>query len=249
MSSIREYEESHPYRHRHRHHGDKRWLGVIILFVGALVMLKKLHLIPFIEWRDIWPVFLIIIGFMIGLRKRFTNHLWWILMLIGTLHLIPAFTIMGTRSSALAGPLGLIVGGLVLIFQSGKKKHFRHDVEEVISDESTLNADVIFGGRKEIITSKDFKEGDVKILFGGVEINMIQADSKNQPMVLNLKVTCGSLELIVPSHWILQNEIDPTFGNVEDYRNIYTSGINTEDKKVLILRGTCSFGNVEIKSY
>ena len=57
------------------------------------------------------------------------------------------------------------------------------------------------------------------------------------------------MELIVPSHWEIQNEIETTLGNVEDHRAIRTGTSSTEERKVLILRGSCSFGSVEIKSY
>jgi beta-galactosidase/beta-glucuronidase len=76
----------------------------------------------------------------------------------------------------------------------------------------------------------------------------MQADIVDSPAILDLKVSFGGVEIIVPSHWHVQNEINPSFGNVEDERNIQTAS-SLENKKVLILRGTCSFGNVEIKSY
>jgi hypothetical protein len=68
-------------------------------------------------------------------------------------------------------------------------------------------------------------------------------------MILNVKVSFGGVELVVPSHWELQNEIETTFGSVEDHRSIRTPQSSGEEKKVLILRGNCSFGSVEIKSY
>ena len=123
------------------------------------------------------------------------------------------------------------------------------DMPVITSTESALNIDVTFGGRKEIVTSKEFRGGNVSTTFGGTEINLIQADSTTQPMVLNISVTFGGIELIVPSHWELQNEIEPTFGSVEDHRAIRTSTITTEDKKILILKGSCNFASIEIKSY
>jgi hypothetical protein len=108
---------------------------------------------------------------------------------------------------------------------------------------------VTFGGRKEIVTSKDFRGGNISATFAGCEVNMIQADSTTQPMVINLKVSFGGVEIIVPSHWELQNEIEPTFGSVEDHRSIRTPASASEEKKVLVLRGSCNFGSIEIKSY
>jgi predicted membrane protein len=155
-----------------------------------------------------------------------------------------------TSSSALMIPLALIIGGLVMVFRSKKSKDWHNNMEVVTSNENTLNVDVTFGGRKEIVTSKEFKGGNISATFGGCEINMTQADAVEQPMVLNVKVSFGGVELVVPSHWELQNEIEPTFGSVEDHRAIRTSASSiSEVKKVLILKGTCSFGSIEIKSY
>ena len=137
-----------------------------------------------------------------------------------------------------------------MVFRPKKNEPWKNAMQVVTSNENMLNVDVTFGGRKEIVTSKEFKGGNISATFGGCEINMIQADATEQPMVLNLKVSFGGVELIVPSHWELQNEIEPTFGSVEDHRAIRTSSSTiSEVKKVLILKGNCSFGSIEIKSY
>jgi hypothetical protein len=118
----------------------------------------------------------------------------------------------------------------------------------VTSEESQLNIDVTFGGHKEIVTSKEFRGGNINATFGGCEINLMQADSSVQPIILDLKVSFSGVEIIVPSHWDLQIEIEPSFGSVEDRRMIRTPNAG-EERKTLILRGTCSFGSIEIKSY
>jgi len=113
--------------------------------------------------------------------------------------------------------------------------------------EDTLNIDVAFGGRKSIVTSKNFKGGFVSTAFGGAEINLMQADSI-ETMYLDLKVSFGGVEIIVPSHWEVQIEVNPSFGSVEDHRMIRTASAG-EDKRTLVLRGSCAFGSIEIKSY
>ena len=67
-------------------------------------------------------------------------------------------------------------------------------------------------------------------------------------VVLDLRVSFGGVEMVVPSNWEIQNEISPSFGSVEDERVIKT-GSGYEQKKILILRGSVSFGSIEIKSY
>lgn len=235
------------FRHRNsnRNHAG---FGLVILIVGAAILLSKLNIFPYLSFHDLWPVILIIIGISIGVRKRFTNNAWWILILIGGLNLIPQFEIMGHSSRSLAVPVALIIGGLILIMRPRKKNNYMQQVETITTDSQDVNVDVTFGGRKEIITSKEFRGGSICATFAGAELNLMQADSSVQPMVLHLQVTFAGVELVVPSHWELQNEIEPTFGSVEDHRMMRTAS-ETENRKVLILKGSCSFGSVEIKSY
>ncbi len=232
-----------------RNNGEKVWFGAAIILLGVFLMLKKMGVIYF-AWHTFWPIVLIAVGLLIGTKKRFHGHAWWILSLIGIAHLIPEFEIGDTTSSSLMLPLALIIGGLVMVFRPKKNRCWQEQMQTGTTNENMLNIDVTFGGRKEIVTSKEFKGGRVNTTFGGCEINMMQADTTEQSMVLNLQVSFGGIELIVPSHWELQNEIEPTFGSVEDHRAIRTTASTiSEVKKVLVLRGNCSFGSVEIKSY
>ena len=57
----------------------------------------------------------------------------------------------------------------------------------------------------------------------------------------------GGAKIIVPSNWVVQNEIDGVFHGVEDKRNYNSSGLNSD--KVLVLKGSAVFGGVEIRSY
>lgn len=235
-------------RYRQHHKGDKMFFGLIIIAIGVIWIFKKLGLF-FFDWHTFWPVILIIIGLGIGIRKKFRNNLWWILILIGVAHTIPEFEIVrGVWSNELMVPFAFVIGGIFLLFRAGKKNKPFDKFEVVTTNENALNIDVTFGGRKEIVTSKDFKGGNIHTTFGGVEVNMIQADC-TQPIVMNIKVSFGGVELIVPSHWELQNEIEPTFGSVEDHRSVRTAQSLNEEKKILVLKGHCSFGSIEIKSY
>ena len=246
----RDFQQYNRFRERDfRRKGDKSFFGFIIILVGVFILLKKLHFF-YIDWHLVWPIVMIAIGLLIGIKKRFHNHAWWILILIGVAHLIPEFEINGTSSSSLIVPAALIIGGLVMVFRSGKKNDCRtRHIETITNAENVVNIDVTFAGRKEIVTSKDFRGGSIQTTFGGVELNLVQADITTQQVVINTKVSFGGVELIVPSHWEIQNEIETTLGSVEDHRAIRTGGSSIEERKVLILRGSCSFGSVEIKSY
>ena len=126
----------------------------------------------------------------------------------------------------------------------------RHQqLKPIIHSEQDLNIDVAFGGRKEVITSKEFKGGTVNVSFGGCELNLTQADFTDPSIMLDCRVTFGGLEIIIPSHWDVKNEIAPSFGSVDDERTIITNPTTGEIRKTLILRGTCVFGGIELKSF
>lgn len=225
--------------------------GTLIAGIGVLILLQMLHILPSI-WYTFhigWPVLLIVIGAMLGIKNNFRNNAWWILILVGAFNLIPVFEIAdGVTSKRIAWPLLLILAGLAMVFRNKNGRWHRDRMELVTNGESLLNIDVTFGGRKEIVTSKEFRGGRVSTTFGGAEINLMQADSTEQPIVLEVRVSFGGVEIIVPSHWEVINEIDPSFGSVEDHRHIRMAEPGTE-RRTLILRGSCSFGSVEVKSY
>jgi hypothetical protein len=236
--------------HRHRQR-DRAVFGIVLVIIGILLLLKTLGFIWF-SFVFTWPLILILIGALIAIKSGFRNPAWWILMIIGIANMTPEFTINGVASRHLIWPIVLIIGGLAVAFRPRKKYYpvtpTFGKTQSSTTDENTLNIDVTFGGRKEFVTSKDFKGGMVSTTFGGCEINLMQADTTEKTIVLELKIAFGGLELIVPSHWEIQNEINPSFSNVEDERSIQTPA-SPEQKKTLILRGSCSFGSVEIKSY
>lgn len=242
-------------------------LGGFLAVAGVLYLLKEFNLIKLsIEF---WPLLLIAIGVMSGLKKGFSRPTPLILITMGVLFLIPEFKIAGVSSEDLVGPVLLILSGLYIIFRSRRKdaileaerRKFESQPQNVIfSEESStitvstaqtdsyINIESYFGGRKEIITSKQFKGCTATAICGGAEINLMQADSIQQPMVIDLRVILGGIEIIVPSHWEIINEVDVLFGGIEDKRNLRTSSEFGDGKK-LLLRGSVSFGGLELKSY
>lgn len=231
--------------------GDKRWFGLFVILIGVMFMLRTLDIIPHISWHNHWPIILIAVGLFVGIKNKFRNNAPYILIGVGICYLIPTFTILGVSSTKLILPTILILIGIALFIRPGKKNKCADKMQVVTSDASTVNLDVTFGGRKEIVTSKQFQGGNVSTTFGGIELNLTQADSVMQPMVMKFKVSFGGVELIVPPHWEIQNDITPSFGSVEDHRSIHSRS-NDDDKdnrKILVLEGSCSFGSIEIKSY
>lgn len=240
-------------RQRHFREHDPRnrvFFGIMIALIGIVLLLKTMDLLSYFDLELSWPVILIVIGVLMGIKSRGQNNAWWILIVIGAANMIPQFTIMGKPSRHFVWPAVMILGGIMIALRPKKRRVecYPGMANSVINNNGDLNIDVTFGGRKEVVTSKDFKGGTVSVTFGGTELNLTQADFTTPSVVIDFRVSFGGVEMIVPSHWEIQNEISPSFGSVDDERTIQTAN-NNDNKKILILRGNCSFGSIEIKSY
>lgn len=242
--------------HRHRCNGQSRGgrtiFGVAILLIGIVLLLQSVF--PNFPGPHFgWPLIVIIIGLLIGIKHRFRNNAWWFLVLIGLAYSFPFTLPNGVSSIRILWPVVLLAGGLAIIFSRRQfprrpPEEWSRIQEQVVTENAdVLRVDAMFGGRKEVVTSRNFKGGVVRATFSGVELNLSAAEGGDEPMVLELQVTFGGVEIIVPSHWHIQNEIQSTLGSIEDMRKLRTDpGANT---KLLVLRGSCSFGSVEIKSF
>ena len=241
-----------PYDRR----GDRRFVfGIIVAGFGVLFLLQMLHFgEPFRQLvHGEWPFILIIIGVLLGFKSKFRNNGWWLLTIIGVVNLIDIFPVFnGIYSNQLIWPLLLIGAGISIITsrRGRQRQQWKHNnMGTFTTSESNVHIDVTFGGRKEIITSKEFRGGTISATFGGAELNLMQADSTIQPMTLQVNVSFGGVEIIVPSHWEIVNQIGPSFGSVEDHRTFRGMPDPGQEKRTLIITGSCSFGSVEIKSY
>ncbi len=234
-----------------RRQKNRVFFGVAIALVGVALMLRTMGILPHFSLRLSWPIILIFVGLFIGLRHNFRNNAWWILMLVGGANLTPQFMLFGQPSTHFVWPAMIILIGLAIAFRPRQNRCTpgkRQYMDTTINTDTNLNVDVTFGGRKEIVTTKDFKGGVVSVTFAGCELNLAQADIVGTSAIIDFRVSFGGVELVVPSHWEIQNEVNPSFGSIDDKRTIQTAVV-PENKKILILRGTCSFGSVELKSY
>ena len=225
---------------------NKVFFGIAIAVIGALWIFGNMIHFNF-DWSDHWPYIFIVVGILVGIKHSFRNVAWWILILVGVANLVEMYEY---DYSGYIWPGVLVIVGIAIALRK-KNQHHLHpafNTDNGVSSENNLNIDVMFGGKKEMVNAKEFKSGYVAVSFGGCELNFMQADIAESPAVLDLKISFSGVEIIVPSHWQIKNEINPSFGSVEDQRYVQTTpGI--ENKKILILRGTCSFSSVEIKSY
>ena len=243
--------------------------GVLILSIGVLLSLKVSNIVLFPHWFFSWPMLLIGIGIVSGIRHRFRGFFWFILLLIGGLSLADRID-PTLNMDKYNWPIVFILIGLTFIlrpksherWRRWRRHHYgRWEREPSVSNENVtgvteavgdydsrdfIDITAVFGGVKKTVLSKKFKGGEITCFMGGGEIDLSQADF-NGTIRIDVTNIFGGTKLIVPPTWDVQNDIGAVFGGIDDKRQI--SGVTMDYTKTLILDGTCIFGGVEIRSF
>jgi predicted membrane protein len=223
--------------------------GLVIVIIGGVFLARQMGIyLP--DWLFNFEMLIILVGIFIGVRHNFRNPGWLIPVVIGTALLVNHH-LYDFNLSRYFWPIFIIAIGLFMILKSRRSsssKYWEHSVSTSTGSEDVLDCVTVFGGVKKNIISKDFRGGEAVTIFGGTELNLTQADSKDR-MVLELVQVFGGTKLIVPPHWkIHAEEMVTIFGGLNDKRPVPVQS-TTDDSKVLILKGTCLFGGIDIKSY
>jgi predicted membrane protein len=259
-----------PNKLRDQRRGGGAMVGIVFLIGGALLLAYKMGAgIP--GWLFEWPMILIVFGLITLIKHRFRNFGGYILILIGGLFIADKYVADMNIKNYIA-PIAIMSVGLLLIFrpkhmrrrdewrgrfkeqwkeewkEEWKNKWRNESPSDVINsgDGEYLDSTSIFGSTKKVILSKNFKGGDITCFMGGSEIDLTKADIQER-VIIDVTMVFGGTKLTVPSNWDVKSEMAAIFGGIEDKRQFVSSEINTE--KILIIKGTCIFGGIEINSY
>ena len=251
---------------KHHRHGHI-WTGLIILIIGVAALLKAV-MVPLPYWLFTWPMILIIIGFISGIKCGFRNFSWLFFILIGGAFLT-GYIVPDIEYKKFIWPSVLILIGLAFILRPRRRRWYNENdtvasteekkttgtsgIEEadVIdesqnSSEDILDTTSIFGGIKKNVLTKNFKGGDITNIMGGTELNFSQADIKGE-VILDMTQIFGGTKIVVPADWDVKSDIVAIFGGIEDKRSLENISINPS--KVLLLKGTSIFAGIEIRNF
>ena len=237
------------------------WFGVAILSLGILWTLDNLNILesePILGW---WPLLLVAFGVTKLLQKDRPPMLLaaflWIgigLLLLGrTQRLIP-------WDPWEFWPIVLIAFGGMIAWRAmqgpGGRRHTGtppgtppgaegENVESPYATaDDTITAVAVWAGVDRKSNSTAFRGGDFTAWMGGGEIDLRGATTVPEGATLDLFVLMGGLELRVPEDWQVVNEMFVFMGGFEDGRK----SVPSTGKGILILRGACMMGGIEIKN-
>ena len=247
-----------PERVKNKRGNSALYTGLFIVLLGVVWLLSKAG-VSLPGWVFSWQMILIIIGVGIGVGNNFRNAASWILIGIGAIFLINDIYFIPFEVRQYFWPVLVIAIGLVIIFKpkSNWRKKIHKDADgnpsvgvgssgRSYGRDEVLDIVSVFNGLKRTVTSKVFKGGESVTVFGGTELNLLQADFEKEA-VLEVTVVFGGLKLIVPKNWDVRTEVTSVLAGVEDKR--YSAVQVLPDEKTFVITGTVVFGGIEIASY
>jgi len=236
--------------HHKRHEVRKNrvgFLGLILIIAGLLIIGEQLNLFP-IRVRDIlftWQALLIALG-LIFICKREGRLTGLILILIGGFFLLPRFTVLPVNTIKLFWPTLLIFLGIVILFKAAFGRGFGISASNTDGDEiEDVN---VFGGHDRIITSENFKGGEIINVFGGGKYNLLKAKMAPGRNVIEVVMVFGGSKFIIPPGWDVKIEVSSVFGGFTDKR-ILTGEEIYDPSKTLVFKGIAIFGGGDLSSF
>jgi predicted membrane protein len=223
------------------------WGGVLIL-VGLAFLLDHLGIVNVERLWRFWPMILVFAG-VINILSR-ERRFWGMLLLLAG-----GFLQLNQLGIAHFGwgdfwPLVLIAAGLLIMWGSiGARKNPRVLSSAGGDPRTTLNEAVVFGGLERRMTSQDFQGGYVTAIFGGIELDLTEANMVASEATLAITAIFGGVEVRVPPTWQVAFRGAPIFGGVEDKtRTARADDPANPNPKTLVITGAVIFGGLEIKN-
>ncbi len=214
--------------------------GLVLLFLGAIFLLRALH-VPWFRLRSAWPLLLVLIGGTLiwqAIRGRAPA---------GAAPPTPPGPSPDPASSSPKpsepepGPSERAAQGALagLVATRG----LRGDPE---ARDSVLSEFALMGGGELVVHSQDFRGGEVTAILGGFEIDLRGAQIQGDSATIEIFTLFGGIELKVPQDWYVVLQGTPILGMFANTAKPLPE--SSGPRKKLIIKGAAIMGGVEVKN-
>jgi len=201
-----------------------KWIfGVVLMLVGGFFLMRKVGTTTgiWMHSQSLWTVLLVAFGVIIVVKA-----IW------GTGHCHRRAEAWHKRCR-----------------QEGEnfsRRHVRGNWKNRGSETGYIDRNYLFGGAKERIIIKDFKGGEINCAFGGMELDLMDAQLVEGVNILRINILCGGVVIFAPMAWKIEIRQSSMLGNFEDHRP--KPPFEIDDKRLLVLEVSVMLGGGEIKT-
>lgn len=215
--------------------------GIVFVILGLIFGLNALGITDINVFFDGWWTLFIIIPSLIGIvkeRRGVGNFIW---LAIGIIFLLLAQGILNIRKiGKLIFPSILVILGLGMIFKDTVGSKIKERVKE-LNKENKDEYYATFSGQKLNFTGDEFKGASTNAIFGGVDVDLRNANI-TQDQIINATAVFGGIDILVPNNVNVKVVSNSIFGGVDNKIKTYNENLPT-----IYIKAFCLFGGVEVK--
>ena len=83
---------------------------------------------------------------------------------------------------------------------------------------NAVNSAVIVGGKEDSFVARGFTGGKVRVVMGGLDLDLQGCQISEPPAVINVNVWFGGVQIRVPAEWNVRIDASNLLGGFEDTR-------------------------------
>ncbi|MCL3780037.1 hypothetical protein EMN47_06505 [Prolixibacteraceae bacterium JC049] len=222
------------------------FFGIFLVIVGLLLVGQEMGYLSdsVISFLMTWKMLLVAIGVVSLFNGNRTGG--FILIFIGGFFMLPDFIDVPQEIEKLYWPIGLIsLGGIMILRNRIRTKQVDYNYQG--NSNQFFEDFVIFGGREQLLSSDQFRGARTTSIFGGLEYNLTRCKISPEGAVIDVFTLFGGTTFNLPPDWSVRNELTTVFGGLSDER-MKNPALHPSPDKVVVIRGLCLFGGIEIES-
>jgi predicted membrane protein len=231
-------------------------IGVCLVLVGVVLALDQLGLLYANHLLRYWPAALIIIGLVMlqrGERNSALRAL--VLIVVGGWLLLNTLGLVSIDLWEFFVPLLLVFfGARFMMHNRGPRPDATQNLPGIepagtpaVQGPEPVHASLfaLMSSSKRRWGKSIFRGADATALMGGCELDLRDAlMGPGELAVVDVFVIMGGVNIFVPPHWTVSQEVVPLMGGVDDK----TRSVPSNPAQHLLVRGTVVMGGVEISN-
>lgn len=215
------------------------FVGIIVVVIGLLLLAEVLMPGFNVDFNVVWPIIVILVSLNMIFKRRKIDLITAVVLFIGIWFLGINLDIIPSNLENIFWPIIIILVGVSLIFGTSKIKM----INRKISTHAESAYYGIFSGCEERVRTNDFKGTTIYAIFGGVDLDLREANTEASEIAINVYSIFGGADIWVPEGYnIVMNSTAVFGGNDNKTKNAFKEG-----NKTIYINCVSVFGGTEVK--